>query len=330
MRALVYTGERTMEMRDVAPPAAGGDEVLVDVAACGICGSDMHAYLGHDPRRPAPLVLGHEIAGRVASGPRTGERVTLNPLVACGRCRYCQAGRDNLCPDRQILSMPPRQGGFAERVAIPVDNCVPIPDGIEPTVASLVEPLACGWHAVRLVAEKLTSPLDQTACMVFGGGAIGAGAARALQAQGAKSVRVIEPHDERRVRLRERMGFTVHAAPDDVSDGDPVDLVIDAVGIEATRAAAFERVAPGGVIAHIGLGSAAGGVDARRATLQEITFFGTYTYTSRDFVETAEALFSGLLDVAGLFDVHELDEGADVFEALLRQSLAAPKVVLTI
>jgi threonine dehydrogenase-like Zn-dependent dehydrogenase len=89
-------------------------ECLVRVEAVGICGSDMHAYLGHDERRPAPLILGHEAAGVVVDGPLQGKRVTVNPLATCGKCRACLSGRNNLCPNRQILSMVPRQGAFAE------------------------------------------------------------------------------------------------------------------------------------------------------------------------------------------------------------------------
>ena len=118
MKALVYTGVETLNLCDVPDPVAGDGEVLVKIDSVGICGSDMHAFLGHDARRPAPLILGHEAAGVIVGGASDGVRVTLNPLVACGSCRACRAGRDNLCPKRQIISMPPREGGFAQFVAI--------------------------------------------------------------------------------------------------------------------------------------------------------------------------------------------------------------------
>ena len=119
MKALVYTGVETLSFKDVQDPVAGNGQVLVKIDSVGICGSDMHAFLGHDARRPAPLILGHEAAGVVIGGASDGLRVTLNPLAACGHCRACSEGRDNLCPDRQIISMPPREGGFAQYVAIP-------------------------------------------------------------------------------------------------------------------------------------------------------------------------------------------------------------------
>ncbi|MFT7041151.1 MAG: threonine dehydrogenase-like Zn-dependent dehydrogenase, partial [Paracoccaceae bacterium] len=108
MKALVYTGPESLEYRVVLDPALGGD-ALIQVEHVGICGSDMHAWLGHDERRPAPLILGHEAAGLIIDGPGAGTRVTVNPLVTCGVCDDCTAGRENLCAKRQIISMPPRE-----------------------------------------------------------------------------------------------------------------------------------------------------------------------------------------------------------------------------
>ena len=106
MKALVYLGPNELAIRDVPEPQPAEGELLVRVDSVGICGSDMHAYLGHDERRPAPLILGHEAAGTVVSGPQDGRRVTINPLVTCMACPACLSGRENLCAARQIISMP--------------------------------------------------------------------------------------------------------------------------------------------------------------------------------------------------------------------------------
>ena len=103
MRALVYTGPRQIVLRDTPDPEAGQGDVLIEVGAVGICGSDMHAYLGHDERRPAPLILGHEAAGIVRGGTHNGKRVVVNPLVTCGVCRDCLLGRENLCAVWEII-----------------------------------------------------------------------------------------------------------------------------------------------------------------------------------------------------------------------------------
>ena len=325
MKALVYTGPETLALAEKEAPVAAPGDVLINVEAVGICGSDMHAFLGHDERRPPPLILGHEAAGTIAEGPRKGERVTVNPLVTCGVCRYCLEGRDNLCVERQIISMPPREGAFAEMIAMPERNLVTVPDGIPLSKAALAEPLACGWHAVKMAEQALYHPLSETRCLVLGGGAIGLGAALALAANGATDVRISDTNPERRRTLATAGPFEVLDA---ATQAEPAELVIDAVGIAATRASAFETVTPGSVIMHIGLGSAEGGLDARRATLQEITFIGTYTYTAQDFRETAQAIFDGRLGSLDWPEERALSEGPAAFRDLLDGTVAAPKIVL--
>jgi threonine dehydrogenase-like Zn-dependent dehydrogenase len=322
MRALVYTGVETLEMRDMPRPLVGPDQSLVRVYASGLCGSDMHAYLGHDDRRPAPLILGHEAAG-VVDG--TSRRVTINPLVTCGTCDACKRGRDNLCPDRMIISMPPREGAFAQFVVMADANLVTVPEHISFEKAALAEPLACGWHAVRLAEEAVDRPLDQARCLVIGGGAIGVGAALALRAFGAVDITVIEPNDMRRAMLDSIDGFVAVGAGG--FDGQ-AHLVVDAVGYASTRADATEMTHPGGVIAHIGLGEGTGGLDIRRMTLQEITFIGTYTYTMADFRETAQAIFDGQLGALDWVETRPLHAGAAACSDLRAGRVASPKIIL--
>lgn len=326
MKALVYTGPQQLSFQDAPDPVPCDGEVLVEVQSVGICGSDMHAFLGHDERRPAPLILGHEVAGKVVLGPQSGRRVTINPLVTCGRCDACGRGRDNLCPDRQIISMPPREGGFAQLLAMPQRNLVDVPDGISDDQAALAEPIACGWHAVRMGKSVLGAGLDPKA-LVMGGGAIGLGAALSMKAQGIDDVLIIEPNATRRTFLEERCGQPT-ASPDNLPEGALFDLVIDGVGIEASRAQACAHARPGGIIVHIGLGSASGGVDVRRLTLQEITFLGTYTYTAEDFRQTAAAMFAGKLGKLDWTQPRSLEDGERAFHDARSGHVAEPKIVL--
>ncbi|MCK0096463.1 alcohol dehydrogenase catalytic domain-containing protein [Yoonia sp. F2084L] len=324
MKALVYDDVEKLVYRYMPDPVPALGQSLIRIEASGICGSDMHAYLGHDERRPAPLILGHEAAGRVVGGDLDGKRVTINPLTTCGLCAACKAGRDNLCPDRMIISMPPREGAFGELVIMANRNLVEVPDDVPLSKAALAEPLACGWHAVRLGTAALDTPLTEARCVVIGGGAIGVGAALCLSAFGATDIQVIEPNALRRKTLDGIDGFSA-AAPGTVTDAD---LVIDGVGYAATRADATAITRPGGVIMHIGLGEATGGLDIRRMTLQEITFIGTYTYTAQDFRDTASAIFDGRLGALDWTEERPLSEGQQAFADIRAGIVAAPKIIL--
>ena len=325
MKALIYEAPEQLSYRDTPEPSPRDGELLIRVDSVGICGSDMHAYLGHDERRPAPLILGHEAAGVISGGPRDGERVTINPLVTCGICNVCRSGRENLCAGRQIISMPPREGAFAEWVSMPLQNLVTVPDGVPLQKAALAEPLACGWHGVRLGLRALDGEIDTA--LVLGGGAIGLGAALSLGAQDLNDITIVEPNDLRRAFLQKTCDFKVVAEP----PGTPAqfDIVIDGVGYAATRDAASTQARPGGVIVHIGLGQARDGLDIRRMTLQEITFIGTYAYTAEDFRQTAAAIFDGRLGSLDWTEVRALKDGWQAFQDIRAGQTASPKLILT-
>ncbi|GLQ25571.1 alcohol dehydrogenase catalytic domain-containing protein [Sulfitobacter pacificus] len=322
MKALVYQGIETLDFTDVPDAVPQAGEHLIKVEAVGICGSDMHAYLGHDARRPAPLILGHEAAGTIVGGTFDGMRVTVNPLVNCKTCPACVAGRENLCPDRQIISMAPREGAFAQYVAMPMSNLVEVPDDVPLEKAALTEPLAVSWHAARLALEALHPAMARRA-LIIGGGAIGLAAALSLKAMGLNDVTIVEPDSARCSFLVNHAGQTAVAATDLTFP-----LVIDAVGFGVTRASASKLVQPGGVIAHVGLGDDGPGFDVRRATLQEITFIGTYTYTATDFRDTAAAVFDGRLGPLNWTQTRSLADGASAFAELRAGKVAAPKIIL--
>lgn len=332
MKALVYTGPHGLALQDLPRPVPGPGEALVRVEAVGICGSDMHAYHGHDARRPAPLVLGHEAAGRIVGGPRDGTRVTVNPLVTCGRCPACAAGRSHLCPHRQILSMPPRPGAFAEYVCVPEGNLVAIPDGLPVGKAALAEPLAVSYHAVNQGARLLGRPLSGARCAVLGGGAIGLGAALVLLMQGAGAVSLAEPNPQRRetiARTDPRIGCH---GPGEAGEPEEngADLVIDAVGSRGTRTAASRIVRPGGVIVHIGLLPGEDGFDIRKITLQEVVVSGSYCYTAQEFRDVVAAMADGRLGRLDWTEARPLAEGAAAFADIDAQRTAASKLVLLV
>lgn len=329
MKALVYLGPRRIAWQDMPKPEPRPGEVLVRVEACGICGSDMHGYHGQDPRRHPPLVLGHEASGWIESGSRTGSRVAVNPIVTCMQCRACLGGQPHLCPERQTISLPPRDGAFAEFVCIPEGNLVPIPDSMDFATAALAEPIAVSWHAVQLGARLLQRPLASARVLVLGGGAIGLAAALVLRLRGAGEILLAEPHEFRR-RLAAEAGVPAAYGPGedrDVQTGS-IDLVIDAVGAAATRATASRAVSSGGAIVHLGLLPGSEGLDVRRITLEEIVFSGSYCYTQADFRETVDALAAGRLGDLGWVGQRPMEEGPAAFAELDQGTARATKVVL--
>jgi L-gulonate 5-dehydrogenase len=329
MKALVYTGVESLEYQDFSDATPTDGELLVKVHSCGICGSDMHAFLGHDERRSAPLILGHEVSGHIVGGKDDGERVTVNPLVACGACPDCLSGHTNLCANREIISMVPRQGGFTEFISMPRQNLITVPDDMDMYWASLVEPLACGWHAVKLASSALRKPLGDIRSIVIGGGAIGVGSALALRAMGAEDISILETNPLRCQRLEKIDGFkTLSPSGGDATKSGRYDLIIDAVGFQATRAVASEAVRAGGVIVHIGLGQAEGGLDIRRMTLQEIQFIGSYTYTAVDFRETAQAVFDQRFGSLDWIETRDLQDGHQAFVDIRNGSAPEPKIIL--
>jgi L-iditol 2-dehydrogenase len=329
MKALVYMGPHIVEYRDEAEPTPQDGEVLVRVEAVGICGSDMHAYHGQDARRPAPLILGHEAAGRIVGGPRAGARVTIDPLVTCGTCAYCMRGRSQLCRSRQIISMPPRPGAFAEFVRIPERNVVAIPDNLAIEAAALAEPIAVSYHAVHRGSRLLDRPLSAAHCVVLGAGAIGVAAALVLALEGAADIAIAETNQARRQTAAAAGAFRVYT-PGEGGEPSPstIDLVIDAVGARATREASTRMIKPGGAIVHIGLLPGNDGYDIRKLTLEEVSVTGTYCYSHGDFCEVVAALVAGRLGRLEWAEHRALRDGVGAFRDMDGGTLRAAKIVL--
>ena len=327
MKALVYTATEQTEYREEPAPDPGPGEALVAVEAVGICGSDMHAWHGHDPRRVPPLILGHEACGTVIEGAEAGARVVLNPLIACGRCGYCQDGRANLCPARELIGMR-RPGAFAERVAIPERNLIAVLGDLEPAKAARTEPCATAWHALVLAVRASWRPLPECRTLVIGGGSVGLLGGLILEAWGARRVRLAETNPLRR-QTAGRAGLEVFDPLDHPAEAADFDLVLDAVGAAATRAAAIAAVRPGGVIAHVGLQDWAGAFDARTLTLSEITLIGVYTYTDADLRASLDALHDGRLGTLDWIERRPLSEGGGAFHDLNAGRTPAAKIILT-
>lgn len=328
MKALVYTGTQSMDFRDEPEPESTPGESLVKIEASGICGSDMHAWHGHDERRVPPLILGHELAGTIQGGELDGKRVAINPLITCGQCRDCRAGLPNLCATRDLLGLG-RAGGYAQAVSVPDNNLFHIPDTLSAIHASLMEPTAVSLHAIHLAEKVLDRPVSECKTLVIGGGAIGALAALLLVQKGARHISIAETSAARRKSLTSLCDAQVYDPLSKNTPGDNTfELVIDAVGSGATRKAASSLVRTGGVISHIGLQDNEAGLDTRRLTLQEITFIGNYTYNLSDLQASLDLLADRAIGDLSWVETRPLSDGAEAFQDIHDARTAAPKIVL--
>lgn len=328
MKALVYSDTCKMVYQDSDMPEPGPGEALVKVEASGICGSDMHAYHGKDPRRIPPLILGHEVAGTVISGPGEGRRVVINPLMTCGQCEFCDTGRSNLCPNRELIGMR-LAGAYAEFVTIPAKNLIEIPDGLDPVHAALAEPTATAIHALNLARKSSDRPLSELRTLVIGGGAVGLIAAQLLHGYGCRQLVVAETNPRRRKTLRSCVDCEVHDPINDPPlEADGFDMIVDAVGGGVTRKSGMAAVKPGGIYVHIGLMDGAGEMDIRKLTLFEVTFIGVYCYTPADVRAAVAVISDGMLGSLDWVETRPLSEGAQAFDDLAADKSAAAKIVL--
>ena len=274
MKAMVYVGDAKVRQLEVPEPRPGAGEVMVTVLQAGICGTDMCIVRDERPKANAPVILGHEFVGLRQD---TGERVIVNPLLACGHCRACKEGRAHLCERRQVIGVH-RGGGFAEAVAVPLSNLVPAGDTTA-AQAAMADPIATALHAYRL------APLPLGPVAVLGAGSIGLSMLFVLKRFGVRDVTVTDLSPERLAFAREG-GADITATGIDGS----YDVVFDTVGSAGTRRDAALKVRPGGTAVLVGLHSAELAVPAGPLIGGERTLKGSFGYTPDEFREAVSML----------------------------------------
>ncbi len=332
MKALVYTGVEELTYREEKNPIEKNGESILKVYASGICGSDMHAYHGKDERRVPPLILGHEVSGKIINGKLKDKTAVLNPLITCGNCEYCTKGREHLCQERVLLGMNKpyeRQGAFAELITVPDQNIYEIPEKLDIKEATIAEPTAVSLHAVLMAEVSSIKPLSECKILVQGAGAIGLLCSLILsKIKNNNNITISDPNN---LRLKECSKY-IDCKSVDPSDKeiniDRFDIVFDTVGLEVSRHQAISVVKPGGCIIHIGLTQPSGQFNFRKATLQEITFIGTYCYTNNDFKNTIQILTNKEIGDLNWVEYRDLKEGAQAFKQIHDGTCSAPKIVL--
>lgn len=325
MQALHYPDWDTLEVIEQTRPEIASDEVLLRVAACGICGSELETFASRSARRTPPLIMGHEFCGTVealgadVSGWRRGDRVVSNAVVPCGDCVRCERGDATLCARRQVFGMH-RMGAFAEVVAVPERCLIPWPEDLLAEAACLAEPLANGVHIVELVRHRA----PRTA-VVVGAGPIGLMCQQALQVMLDVEVVVSDLVPER-LSVASRLGAngTVAANAEALTevvhawtDGEGVDLVVDAVGSEATKRQSLDVCRPGGAVVWIGLHGDAMTLDSYGVTLPEKTIYGTYAAHLHELAQALDLMVSGRVDVQSWVQSFPLSDGVEAFHRML-------------
>ncbi|WP_433296426.1 zinc-dependent alcohol dehydrogenase [Actinoplanes sp. CA-030573] len=319
-RVVVTPAGVSVTSADVPEPREG--EVLVRMAAAGVCGSDVHALQGKHPFIVLPYPPGHEVSGTVeALGPgvtavRAGQRVTMEPFLPCWRCKQCVAGRQNVCENLRFFGCAHDQGGMADYFTVDQRRLHVIPDALDWRTAAFIEPLGTPVHAARLAGG-----LRDRTVAILGAGTIGLLTLLVARAQGAKRVVMTA----RSARSRERAAaFGPDAVVDATSAeavplvfaalGESADVVFDCVAEQSTMDQALAMATKGGTVVVVGVPPAPVTVPLPTIQDSQLRIQGSATYLPEDFADAIELLVSGAVDVSALVTAERpLDEAAAAF-----------------
>jgi L-iditol 2-dehydrogenase len=314
VRALVYVAPGKVKIEERPRPVAreGETEIAIDVA--GICGSDISGFLGHSALRQPPLVLGHELVGRLANG----HRIVANPLVSCGHCNACVSGKQNLCSSWKLLGLGQTPGTFAEYVTLPASQLYDIPDSLSTDQAILAEPLANVVHLFRLL-----SPTPFFRLALVGAGTMGALALVTALRIGARDVLVVDINDRRLPTMRS-LGAAASlnvSNPEGMSEAMRVsdhgfDVVIDASGSAAARQTAFDLCCPGGQVLLLGMAAQRSEVDFVNSIRKEHRVVMSFAYTPVDFRRSLDLLIAGEVNLTPWTSSMPLERGQEAFERM--------------
>jgi L-iditol 2-dehydrogenase len=342
MKALLLAEYRRFEMADIPRPAPGPGEILVQVAACGICGSDVHGYDGSSGRRIPPVIMGHEAAGRIAAmgsgvtGFSEGDRVTFDSTIYCGDCPYCARGEINLCDRRQVLGVSCVDyrcaGAFAEFVIVPARIVYRLPDNMSFAAAAMLEAVSVALHAVSLSKVNRGD-----AAVVLGSGMIGLLTMQALRVAGCARVFIADV-DGSRLELAGKIGATetLQASGAELisqvmrlTNGTGVDIAVEAVGIDPTVRSAVECTRKGGTVSLVGNVTAEVTLLLQKVVTRQLRLQGCCA-SAGEYPEAIKLVASGAIQVDPLITaIAPLEDGPEWFERLYRHEPNLMKVVLT-
>jgi 2-desacetyl-2-hydroxyethyl bacteriochlorophyllide A dehydrogenase len=296
VKAAVITGVGSVEVTTVDDPVCGPRSVVVDVAACGLCGTDLHILQG-EFAPTLPVVPGHEFAGTIVEiGSQVtelavGDRVAVDPSLYCYECRMCRAGKNNLCERWAAIGVT-TAGGAAEFAVAPVANCVKLPDHVRTEDAALIEPLSCAVRGYDVLRSQMASRV-----LIYGSGTMGLMMLQLGKLTGASSIEVVDLNPDR-LETAVKLGVTaVAGSADELDRPEGWDVVIDATGNEKAIQDGLGRVAKGGTFLQFGVSDYATRVTIEPYKIynQEITITGSMAVL-HSFERAADLFATGVLD----------------------------------
>jgi L-iditol 2-dehydrogenase len=341
MKALLLSEYKRLAVADLPMPVPGPGEVLVRVAACGICGSDVHGYDGSSGRRIPPIVMGHEAAGAVAAlgegvtGYRVGDRVTFDSTVYCGECEFCRRGEVNLCDRRQVVGVScgdyRRAGAFAEYVIVPERILYRLPDSLSFSAAAMLEAVSVAIHAVRVAEVK-----GGETALVIGAGMIGLLILQAAKASGCSRVFVTDI-DATRLEMAHSLGAdaviessreSLATRVQQLTSTRGVDVALEAVGRPETVASAIDCTRKGGTVALVGNIAPKVTIPLQKVVTRQIRLQGSCA-SAGEYPQAMKWMAEGKIKVAPLITaVAPLEEGPAWFARLYAREPNLMKVVL--
>jgi L-iditol 2-dehydrogenase len=346
MKALVLEEYHHLVYRDVSEPAVGPEDVLVQVRACGICGSDVHGMDGSTGRRIPPVIMGHEASGVIArvgagvTGWQPGDRVTFDSTIYCGTCPFCRRGLINLCDDRRVLGVSCEEyrqdGAFAEYVAVPQHILYRLPDAVTHKRAVMVEPVSITVHAVGRTPTRL----NDTA-LVVGAGMIGLLVIQVLQAAGCRRIIAVDL-DEGRLELARTLGADATLRADGtgqrqadvvaqvqaLTEGRGAAIAFEVVGILPTLELATRSLRKGGALTLVGNLVPKTDFLLQSVVTRELTLHGSCT-SQGEYPACLDMIAREILNVDALISaVVPLSEGVSWFNRLRRGEAGLLKVIL--
>lgn len=341
MKALLLKQYKELEVTDMPVPQIGAEEVLIRVAACGICGSDVHGYDGSTGRRIPPIVMGHEAAGIISEvgaavkGWKPGDRVTFDSTVSCGRCHFCRRGDINLCDNRQVLGVScgdyRRHGAFAEYVSVPQNILYRLPEGLPFEHAAMIEAVSIAVHGVNITPISL----GDTA-VVVGSGMIGLLTLQAAKLAGCARIFAVDLEDHK-LELARQLGATEVFNPrnGDVveqikarTDGRGADVALEAVGATEPIKTAILATRKGGTVTLIGNITPKIELNLQSVVTREIRLQGSCA-SAGEYPACIDLLASGAIQVAPIISATaSLDDAPSWFGRLYGHEKNLMKVIV--